>query len=88
MQESVRDRGATVLVVTHDHRLEGYADRVFTMADGSLKPDGPAAATVEMAALSDTAVHTPRLRSDRATLSCYRSCLPGSAWPPCASSSG
>jgi putative ABC transport system ATP-binding protein len=52
LQESARERGATVLVVTHDHRLEGYADRVFTMADGALKTDGDT--SFEVAALTDT----------------------------------
>lgn len=39
IREQARQRGATVLVVTHDHRLESYADRIFAMADGSLKLD-------------------------------------------------
>jgi putative ABC transport system ATP-binding protein len=52
LQESARERGATVLVVTHDHRLEGYADRVFTMADGALKTEGDT--SMEFANLSDT----------------------------------
>jgi K+-sensing histidine kinase KdpD len=29
LKEQARARGATVLVVTHDHRLENYADRIF-----------------------------------------------------------
>ena len=36
-----RQRGATVLVVTHDPRLVGYADRVIEMADGKLLNDAP-----------------------------------------------
>ncbi|MCU0706063.1 MAG: ABC transporter ATP-binding protein [Fimbriiglobus sp.] len=36
-----RDRGATVLVVTHDPRLVNYADRVIEMADGRLMNDAP-----------------------------------------------
>ena len=39
LRESARERGATVLVVTHDHRLLPYADRVFEMADGRLNLD-------------------------------------------------
>lgn len=39
LQECARDRGATVLVVTHDHRLERYADRIFQMNDGQLVSD-------------------------------------------------
>ncbi len=37
LREVARDRGATVLVVTHDPRLLPYADRVFEMADGLLR---------------------------------------------------
>ncbi len=36
-----RQRGATVLVVTHDPRLLSYADRVIEMADGKLMNDAP-----------------------------------------------
>jgi putative ABC transport system ATP-binding protein len=36
-----RQRGATVLVVTHDPRLVSYADRVIEMADGKLMNDAP-----------------------------------------------
>ncbi len=34
-----RQRGSTVLVVTHDPRLMNYADRVIEMADGKLRAD-------------------------------------------------
>ena len=37
-----RQRGATVLVVTHDPRLTPFADRVFELADGQLQADAPA----------------------------------------------
>ena len=37
LREAARERNATVLVVTHDHRLLPYADRVFDMADGRLR---------------------------------------------------
>jgi putative ABC transport system ATP-binding protein len=43
LQETARVRGATVLVVTHDHRLEGYADRIFQMADGAMRSESAAA---------------------------------------------
>jgi putative ABC transport system ATP-binding protein len=36
LREAARERNATVLVVTHDHRLVPFADRVFEMADGRL----------------------------------------------------
>jgi putative ABC transport system ATP-binding protein len=36
-----RQRGSTVLVVTHDPRLVNYADRVIEMADGRLMADAP-----------------------------------------------
>ncbi len=41
LREAARERGATVLVVTHDHRLVPYADRVFEMADGRLQTGEP-----------------------------------------------
>lgn len=33
---AARDRGATVLVVSHDHRLVPFADRLFNLEDGRL----------------------------------------------------
>ena len=36
LNESARERGAMVLVVTHDHRLTPFADHVYTMDDGML----------------------------------------------------
>jgi putative ABC transport system ATP-binding protein len=36
LKECAKLRGATVIVVAHDHRLEGYADKIFHMADGKL----------------------------------------------------
>ena len=42
LRECARERGATVLVVTHDHRLTPYSDRVLEMADGRIQTDqGP-----------------------------------------------
>jgi putative ABC transport system ATP-binding protein len=58
LQESARERGATVLVVTHDPRLEGYADRVFQMADGALKP-ATADTRLELDVVADTGLYTP-----------------------------
>ncbi|QEL14580.1 ABC transporter ATP-binding protein [Limnoglobus roseus] len=41
LKECAKLRGATVLVVAHDHRLESYADKIFRMADGAMaKPAG------------------------------------------------
>src|SRR5438874_10681895 len=40
LTESARERGAMVLVVTHDPRLVRFADRVIEMADGRLTGDG------------------------------------------------
>ncbi|HEY8504298.1 MAG TPA: ABC transporter ATP-binding protein [Gemmataceae bacterium] len=40
LREAARERGSTVLVVAHDHRLLDYADRVFRMADGRLAEGG------------------------------------------------
>lgn len=40
LNESARERGAMVLVVTHDPRLMPFADRVFKMDDGRLSIGG------------------------------------------------
>jgi len=55
IKDQARQRGATVLVVTHDHRLESYADKIFAMADGSLQgePEQGMNDTKVMPALSD-----------------------------------
>jgi len=45
LTESAKLRGAMVLVVTHDHRLVPFADRVFEMADGRLPGSGSTAVT-------------------------------------------
>ena len=55
---AARERGATVLVVTHDHRLEGYADKVFQMADGVMSPPSDRADTLCDVTL-ETNEHTP-----------------------------
>ena len=63
LREGAHDRGATVLVVTHDHRLVPYADRVFEMADGKLlaAADPPSAV-----GLPDARGHRLQLREPRA----------------------
>jgi putative ABC transport system ATP-binding protein len=40
LTENARERGAMVLVVTHDPRLIPFADRVFELADGQLSNEG------------------------------------------------
>ena len=40
LTENARERGAMVLVVTHDPRLIPFADRVFELADGKLSSEG------------------------------------------------
>jgi putative ABC transport system ATP-binding protein len=40
LQAAARDRGATVLLVSHDARLMPYADRVFHLEDGRLDEQG------------------------------------------------
>jgi putative ABC transport system ATP-binding protein len=39
LTETARERGAMVLVVTHDPRLTPFADRVFELADGQLQKE-------------------------------------------------
>jgi len=46
----VRDRGATLLIVTHDNRIFPFADRILRLNDGRLSPGE---ATVRQAALAD-----------------------------------
>ena len=36
LQVAAHQRGATVLIVAHDHRIERFADRVFHLEDGRL----------------------------------------------------
>jgi putative ABC transport system ATP-binding protein len=40
LTENARERGAMVLVVTHDPRLIPFADRVFELADGQIRQEG------------------------------------------------
>lgn len=47
LKECATLRGATVLVVAHDHRLEGYADRMVRMADGAIVRNAPAVEPVK-----------------------------------------
>ena len=41
LRDAARERGATVLVVSHDARLVPYADRVFRLDDGVLVEETP-----------------------------------------------
>jgi putative ABC transport system ATP-binding protein len=45
LKECATLRGAMVLVVAHDHRLESYADRFVRMADGEIVKSAPVAET-------------------------------------------
>ena len=42
LKSLARDRHQTVVIVTHDDRLAGMADRVLRLEDGRLNPVGPA----------------------------------------------
>jgi putative ABC transport system ATP-binding protein len=55
LQNIARDRGATVVVVTHDPQLTEHADRVIEMRDGELIADSRSAA----AALEKSSIVTP-----------------------------
>ncbi|MDJ1156666.1 ABC transporter ATP-binding protein [Chelatococcus sp. SYSU_G07232] len=44
LHRAARERGATVLCVTHDPRLVAHADRLLRMEDGRITADGPAPA--------------------------------------------
>lgn len=59
LTETARSNGATVLVVTHDHRLVPFADKVFEMADGQLRTD------TEVAHVFDPAKDTGSFKMDK-----------------------
>jgi putative ABC transport system ATP-binding protein len=66
LTENARQRGAMVLVVTHDPRLIPFADRVFELADGELTNEGSPAqlfghTTYEHTPLLSRKGHGPRL---------------------------
>ena len=68
LTDVARNRGATVLVVTHDHRLMGYADRVFEMEDGRLQTDRPVSKSSDTHLLkTDTAPDMPPAKKPVAT---------------------
>jgi putative ABC transport system ATP-binding protein len=56
LTENARQRGAMVLVVTHDPRLIQYADRVLELADGELTNE---ASPSEAFSQNDVSEHTP-----------------------------
>ena len=56
LTENARERGAMVLVVTHDPRLVPFADRVFELADGQMQDE---AETGQVLARIDAYEHTP-----------------------------
>ncbi len=39
LHQAAKERGAAVIVVTHDPRLEAYADRIIHMEDGKMLSD-------------------------------------------------
>jgi putative ABC transport system ATP-binding protein len=59
LHEVARERGATVLVVTHDPRLVPYADNVYEMADGQLQAEGEHTHDVVPLAPAPLTVNTP-----------------------------
>lgn len=69
LQETAKARNATVLVVTHDHRLENYADRIFQMADGSLLTTSASNTDAEFSLDEDTSPHASIPKSGRIELS-------------------
>jgi putative ABC transport system ATP-binding protein len=42
LQRAAKEHGAAVVCVTHDPRLEAYADRIIHIEDGRILSDGPA----------------------------------------------
>ncbi len=54
LTENARERGAMVLVVTHDPRLVQFADRVFELADGQMQSEGTPDPAPSQPDVSDT----------------------------------
>ncbi len=50
---SVRARGASMVIITHDARTAAYADREVTVRDGRLTAPGPSAASPASAPLTE-----------------------------------
>ncbi len=60
LTENARERGAMVLVVTHDHRLVPHADRVFELEDGLLNSADTETADIETSPIRpEISEHTP-----------------------------
>jgi putative ABC transport system ATP-binding protein len=53
LTQNARERGAMVLVVTHDPRLVKYADRVFELADGQMQNEGSPSQSMSREDVSD-----------------------------------
>jgi macrolide transport system ATP-binding/permease protein len=68
-----RERGVTVIVVTHEADIAAYAGRVITMRDGHIVSDAPTAPGGQLPAATLAAGHTPSLFGPR------ESALPTSA---------
>src|SRR5260370_10950425 len=62
LRAAAHERGATILIVGHDHRIIPYADRLFYLEDGTLK-DPELAETLPHSAGSTH--HPAYLRNDR-----------------------
>jgi putative ABC transport system ATP-binding protein len=61
LRTAAHERGSTILIVAHDHRIIPYADRLFYLEDGMLK-DPELAETLPHAA--GTGHHPAYLRND------------------------
>jgi putative ABC transport system ATP-binding protein len=61
LRAAAHERGSTILIVAHDHRIIPYADRLFYLEDGTLK-DPELAETLPHSA--GTGHHPAYLRSD------------------------
>jgi putative ABC transport system ATP-binding protein len=57
LHDLVRDRGVTLLVVTHDNRIFPFADRILRLNDGRLAPG-------EATRRPEASAHRPRHRRE------------------------
>src|SRR5207302_10239727 len=75
LHQAAQERNAAVVVVTHDPRLEGHADRIIGLEDGRIVNDRMISAPPSVPPSSPTSALTARLPCTSGAL-LRRFCLP------------
>ena len=73
-----RERGMTILMVTHEPHVAAYSQRIVTFLDGRIVSDEPVRAPA-MAAIMNLSVELSRSRSARSCAIASARCLRSSA---------